>query len=99
LCEARLQLAVQDRTGTPSYLSTPAREPTGAMLRLLRHRDPECRFPGCRTRAYLKAHHMAWVSRGGPTTLSSLVQPGADLHLPSPPGARVRVGPGPGGRR
>ncbi|HZD81105.1 MAG TPA: DUF222 domain-containing protein [Actinomycetota bacterium] len=47
LCKARLQLAVQDRTGTPSYLSTPAREPTGAMLRLLRHRDPECRFPGC----------------------------------------------------
>jgi hypothetical protein len=28
-------------------LLAPAREPTGAMLRLLRHRDPECRFPGC----------------------------------------------------
>jgi hypothetical protein len=30
-------------------------------------------LPRLRARAYLKAHHMAWVSRGGPTTLSNLV--------------------------
>ena len=32
-----------------------------------------CRFPGCRHTRHLKAHHVIWWSRGGPTDLANLV--------------------------
>jgi hypothetical protein len=32
-----------------------------------------CRFPGCRHTRHLKAHHVIWWMRGGPTDLANLV--------------------------
>jgi hypothetical protein len=43
------------------------------MLRQLRYRDRECRFPGCGTRRFTQAHHIAWWERGGTTDLDNLV--------------------------
>jgi hypothetical protein len=43
------------------------------MVRQLRYRDRECRFPGCGARRFLQAHHVVWRARGGPTELANLV--------------------------
>ncbi len=72
-CEARLQVVAEDGAGNPLALGRARREPPASMLRLLRHRDPECRFPGCGRRSYLKAHHIKWWSRGGRTDLDNLL--------------------------
>src|ERR687892_590320 len=37
-------------------------------------RDQHCRFPGCdRPPEWCEAHHVQWVTRGGPTSLENLV--------------------------
>jgi hypothetical protein len=43
------------------------------MMRQLRYRDQECRFPGCGSRRFTEAHHVRWWSRGGRTDLENLV--------------------------
>ena len=43
------------------------------MMRLLRHRDGECRFPGCGARRFTQAHHIVWWGDGGPTDLDNLI--------------------------
>jgi hypothetical protein len=49
------------------------RLPNRAQRRALMARDGGCRFPGCRERRYVEAHHVVhWVD-GGPTDLDNLV--------------------------
>src|SRR6059058_1325663 len=43
------------------------------MMRQLRYRDVECRFPGCGARRFTQAHHIVWWKEGGPTDLDNLV--------------------------
>jgi hypothetical protein len=43
------------------------------MMRQLRYRDVECRFPGCGSRRFTQAHHVVWWGDGGPTDLDNLV--------------------------
>jgi len=43
------------------------------MVRQIRHRDGECRFPGCGSRRFTQAHHIVWWSKGGRTDLANLV--------------------------
>ena len=43
------------------------------MMRQLRYRDKECRFPGCGARRFTQAHHVVWWEHGGPTDLDNLV--------------------------
>ena len=43
------------------------------MVRQLRYRDQECRFPGCGARQFTQAHHIEWWERGGRTDLENLV--------------------------
>ena len=43
------------------------------MMRQLRLRDRECRFPGCGARRFTQAHHTVWWSNGGATDLDNLV--------------------------
>ncbi|HYH27947.1 MAG TPA: HNH endonuclease signature motif containing protein [Actinomycetota bacterium] len=43
------------------------------MLRVLRHRDQSCRFPGCEHARWLKAHHVVHWADGGRTDVGNLV--------------------------
>jgi hypothetical protein len=50
-----------------------SREPSAWMMRQIRYRDRECRFPGCGTRRFTQAHHIRWWRHGGRTDLDNLV--------------------------
>jgi len=71
-CSGRVQVAWEDSSGEPIRLGRASREPSRAMLRLLRHRDGGCVFPGCGSRAFTHAHHVSWWSLGGRTDLENL---------------------------
>jgi uncharacterized protein DUF222/HNH endonuclease len=72
-CNARFQVVVEDAGGNPVRVGRLTRVPPAWMMRQLRHRDRECRFPGCGMRAYAQAHHVVWWSAGGTTDLDNLV--------------------------
>ncbi|HEX9123423.1 MAG TPA: phosphonate C-P lyase system protein PhnH, partial [Actinomycetota bacterium] len=72
-CTGRLQAVVEDRAGDPIAIGRASRDPSAFMMRQLRYRDGECRFPGCGARAFTQAHHITWWSRGGRTDLDNLV--------------------------
>jgi uncharacterized protein DUF222/HNH endonuclease len=44
-----------------------------ALRRALRSRDRGCRFPGCRNRRFVDAHHIRHWAKGGETTATNLV--------------------------
>lgn len=73
LCDARIQGVLEDEHGEPVRLGRLTREPSLAMMRQLRYRDVECRFPGCGSRRFTQAHHVVWWSDGGTTDLDNLV--------------------------
>lgn len=72
-CNARVQTVVEDAAGEVVALGRLTREPPAWMVRQVRHRDRECRFPGCGTRAFTEAHHIVWWRDGGRTDLDNLV--------------------------
>lgn len=72
-CDARIQVMAEDSHGQPISLGRITRTPSAAMVRALRCRDKECRFPGCGRRRFANAHHVRFWSRGGATDLSNLV--------------------------
>lgn len=72
-CSGRTQVVVEDGAADVVGLGRRSREPSAFMLRQLRHRDGECRFPGCGARRFTQAHHIVWWSRGGRTDLGNLV--------------------------
>jgi hypothetical protein len=43
------------------------------MMRQLRYRDRECRFPGCGARRFVIGHHIRWWADGGSTRLDNLM--------------------------
>ena len=62
-----LSLTQFDRGRSQRDVDLPLRQFLGAV-------DGErCRFPGCRHTRHLKAHHVIWWIRGGPTDLANLV--------------------------
>jgi len=73
LCDARMQIVLEDEHGEPVRLGRLSREPSPAMMRQLRYRDVECRFPGCGSRRFTQAHHVVWWGDGGSTDLDNLV--------------------------
>lgn len=73
LCDGRVQTVLEDPNGEPLRLGRVAREPSASMIRLLRYRDVECRFPGCGARRFTQAHHIVWWGDGGATDLDNLV--------------------------
>jgi hypothetical protein len=73
LCTSRIQAVVEDEAGDPVRIGHLHADPPAWMLRQLRHRDRECRFPGCGARRFLQAHHVVWRTRGGRTELANLV--------------------------
>lgn len=73
LCDARVEVVLEDSAGNPVGVGRASREPSAWMVRELRHRDRGCRFPGCGTNAFTQAHHVTWWSRGGRTDLENLL--------------------------
>jgi hypothetical protein len=73
LCDSRVQTVLEDSEGEPLRLGRLSREPSVSMMRLLRHRDGECRFPGCGARRFTQAHHIVWWGDGGHTDLDNLI--------------------------
>jgi hypothetical protein len=59
--------------GVPVGMGRKTRSVPPRLLRLLRHRDRGCRFPGCGRKRWLKAHHIRHWGRGGATDLDNLV--------------------------
>jgi len=50
LCSGRVRAVIENGLGHPIGVGRMAREPSAWMLRQLRYRDSECRFPGCGAR-------------------------------------------------
>lgn len=73
LCNARVQTVVEDGAGEVLRLGRLSREPSAWMIRQIRYRDRECRFPGCGSRRFTEAHHIVWWRYGGRTDLENLV--------------------------
>ena len=73
LCNARVQSVLEDRAGNVLGLGRTSREPSAWMLRQVRYRDRECRFPGCGARRFTQAHHIVWWRHGGRTDLDNLL--------------------------
>jgi Domain of unknown function (DUF222)/HNH endonuclease len=72
-CTGRIQVMVEDGAGDPVRVGGMRRDPPTWMVRHLRYRDRECRFPGCGARRFTQAHHVVWWERGGRTELDNLV--------------------------
>jgi hypothetical protein len=73
LCTAKVQAVIEDESGNAVSMGRTSRRPSLAMMRQLRYRDRGCRFPGCGSRAFLKAHHVIYWADGGETSLANLV--------------------------
>jgi hypothetical protein len=73
LCNARVQTVVEDARGDVVALGRMSREPSAWMIRQVRHRDRECRFPGCGARRFTEVHHIVWWRHGGRTDLDNLL--------------------------
>jgi hypothetical protein len=72
-CDGRIQIVAETPDGNVLRLGRLTRVPSAPLIRQLRHRDRECRFPGCGKRRFTHAHHVRWWSRGGRTDLDNLV--------------------------
>jgi uncharacterized protein DUF222/HNH endonuclease len=73
LCNARVQTVLEDERGRVVALGPMTREPSPWMIRQIRYRDRECRFPGCGTKRFTEAHHIMWWRDGGRTELENLL--------------------------
>ena len=72
-CDAHLRTVVQGAGNRPLGVGRRSRTVPRSMLRLLRHRDGGCRFPGCTRTRWTHAHHVTHWADGGPTELDNLV--------------------------
>lgn len=72
LCNARVQTVVEDHHGNVLGIGLLSRQAPAWMVRQVRHRDRECRFPGCGARRFTEAHHIRWWRHGGRTDLDNL---------------------------
>jgi len=73
LCNGRVQTVVEDGGGRVLGLGRMSRDPAPWMIRQVRYRDRECRFPGCGAKRYTEAHHIVWWRHGGRTDLDNLL--------------------------
>jgi len=73
LCNGRVRTVVEDAAGQVLGVGRLSREPSVWMLRQVRYRDRECRFPACGARQFTEAHHVKWWRHGGRTDLDNLV--------------------------
>jgi hypothetical protein len=72
-CSGKLTWLLEDEIGDVLRVGRTRRDPPRWMMRALKHRDRECRFPGCGARRYVQAHHIRYWEQGGPTELDNLI--------------------------
>ncbi len=72
-CDTSLLVARTDVDGRVLDLGRRSRTVSPTMLRALRLRDRRCRFPGCRSAAFVDAHHIEHWADGGETSIDNLV--------------------------
>ena len=73
LCDCGSRMVVRLPDGTELDAAPHRRLPGPAMRRALLARDRHCRFPGCDRHSRLRAHHITWWSKGGPTVMDNLL--------------------------
>jgi hypothetical protein len=71
-CDGRIEWVLESG-GRPVGIGRRGRAVPGQLLRVLRHRDGRCRFPGCERKRWLNAHHLVHWADGGGTNLDNLV--------------------------
>ncbi len=72
-CDGRLQFVLTDPERKELGIGETSQAVPRWLRRALMFRDGGCTFPGCHTRAYLRAHHIWHWEHGGPTELWNLV--------------------------
>lgn len=72
-CDSLLQQVIHDQNGTPVSMERARRTVTPRLREQLNRRDKTCRWPGCRRRKLLHAHHIVHQADGGPTDYDNLV--------------------------
>ena len=72
-CDTGLVLSKTDDRGSILDLGRKRRTVSAPLLRALRLRDRQCRFPGCTHTAFVDAHHIQHWAQGGSTRLDNLV--------------------------
>jgi len=72
-CDAETVILVEDEQGEPLSVGRKSRTVPTAIKRALWARDGGCRFPGCRSRRFVDAHHIRHWSAGGETALGNLL--------------------------
>jgi hypothetical protein len=71
-CDSRIEWVLESQ-GRPVGIGRRGRSVPEPVMRLLRHRDGGCRFPGCERKRWLNAHHLVHWAHGGATDLDNLV--------------------------
>ncbi|MCU1427874.1 MAG: endonuclease, partial [Actinomycetia bacterium] len=72
-CDARVQVVINGMDGEPLGVGRTSRNIPPWLMRLLRYRDQQCRFPACPRRRWVHAHHLHHWIKGGATDLANLV--------------------------
>jgi hypothetical protein len=72
LCEARVQMVIEDERADVVKLGATSRLAPPWMERQVRYPDGGCAFPRCGSRRFTHLHHVRWWRDGGTTTLENL---------------------------
>ena len=72
-CDAKVDLAVEDRNGTILDQGRARRDPTPVQRVEIDRRDKGCRFPGCSFTEFTNVHHIQHWADGGLTNFDNLV--------------------------
>jgi hypothetical protein len=72
-CDANVDLAVEDTTGSILQQGRARRDPTPVQRIEIDRRDKGCRFPGCSYTEFTNVHHIQHWAHGGATDMDNLV--------------------------
>jgi hypothetical protein len=72
-CDANVDLAVEDATGSILHQGRARRDPTPVQRIEIDRRDKGCRFPGCSYTEFTNVHHIQHWAHGGATDMDNLV--------------------------
>ncbi len=73
LCDTRLQIQLDDKTGTALGVGRTTRTIPPWLARIVHRRDKGCRYPGCGRTRWIHIHHIIHWAHGGLTNLDNLI--------------------------